>query len=134
MNFEVDIEDAAHLAGITSAREARNATLPDIPNPDFIATEGNTTIANPDYIPAQGSPTIPNPDHDPDEEGSLPTIPNPDYVEAEGETDIPNPDYVAGTPDLPETIADIGLTTDEEYVQFVMEKAAESYAKQYPAD
>jgi hypothetical protein len=76
MNFEVTIEDAASLAGITSAREARNATLPDIPNPD----------------------------------------------------------YVAGAPDLPETIADIGLTTDAEYVQFVMEKAAESYAKQYPAD
>ena len=132
MNFEVNIEDAAHLAGITSAREARNATLPDIPNPDFIATAGNTTIPNPDYIPAQGPPTIPNPDHEPGDEDSLPTIPNPDYVEAEGETDIPNPDYIAGTPDLPEMITDIGLTTNAEYVQFVMGKAAESYSKQYP--
>jgi len=134
MKYEVNIEDAAHLAGITSAREARNATLPEIPNPDFIATEGNATIKNSDYIPAQGSPIIPNPDHDPDDDGSSLTIPNPDYVEAEGETDLPNPDYIAGTPELPEMITDIGLTTNVEYVQFVMGKAAESYAKQYPAD
>lgn len=65
--FTVTIEEASHLAGITAAREARNASLP-------------ATIK--------------------DEAGE----------------DIPNPEILA---------------TDEEYVQFVMSKAAESYSKQY---
>lgn len=45
--FSVTIEDASHLAGITAAREARNASLPqtvkdgenDVPNPELIATD-----------------------------------------------------------------------------------------------
>lgn len=65
--FTVTITDEEHLAGITSAREAYNNTLP-------------ATIV--------------------DEEGN----------------EIPNPDL---------------LDTDDEYVQFVMSKAAESYANQY---
>ena len=67
--FTVEITDAAHLAGITSAREAYNASLPETVTDE----EGNET-ANPDI-----------------------------------------------------------LATDEEYVQFVMSKAAESYANQYAA-
>ena len=57
MTFTIEITDPSHLSGITSAREARNASLPD------------------------------------------------DSVDR--------------------------LNTDEEYVQFVMASAAESYSKQY---
>ena len=37
--------------------------------------------------------------------------------------------YNAETAERPEEL----IATDESYVQFVMEKAAESYSKQYPA-
>lgn len=48
--FTVTIDSPAHLAGITAARDARNASLPQtipdpndaeqqIPNPDLIATD-----------------------------------------------------------------------------------------------
>lgn len=67
--FSVTINDASHLAGITAAREARNASLPQ-------------TIADPN----------------------------------DAEQQIPNPDLIA---------------TDQDYVQFVMANAAESYKKQY---
>lgn len=62
MTFQVTIDDASKLAGITAAREAYNASLPE--------TEGQE---------------------------------QPDGY----------------------------LATDAEYVQFVMDNAAESYAKQY---
>lgn len=64
--FNVTINDASLLAGITAARTARNESLPQ-------------TIK-------------------------------------EGESDIPNPELIL---------------TDAAYVQWVMEKAAESYKKQY---
>jgi hypothetical protein len=70
MQFTIDIPDPAKLAGITFAREAYNAALPE------------------------------------------------EYVEVEGAR-------VAVTP-KPGTLA-----TDAEYVQFVMDKAAESYARQH---
>jgi len=46
-SFTITINDASKLAGITAAREARNASLPqtvkdgenDVPNPDLIATD-----------------------------------------------------------------------------------------------
>ncbi len=46
-SFTVTINNATHLAGITAAREARNASLPqtikdgenDVPNPDLISTD-----------------------------------------------------------------------------------------------
>jgi hypothetical protein len=64
MTFEIEITEAAHLAGITAARAAYNETL----------------------------------------------------VVAEGEAVEDHADYIA---------------TDAAYVQFVMERAAQSYANQY---
>lgn len=64
--FTITIEDESHLAGISAAREAYNAALPQ------------TIVVD--------------------------------------EEEVANPEL---------------LETDAEYVQFVMSKAAESYAKQY---
>jgi len=58
-------------------------------------------------------------------------IENPDYVPAVGEPTIPNPDYTEGTPDLPQTIPQEGFTEDKDYMKWVIEKAAESYAKEF---
>lgn len=71
-----------------------------VPNPDYIAEEGEPTMVNPDYVPAVGSELIVDPKwerpEDFDEiEGEYPTITNPDYVPAVGEPRIPNPNYVA---------------------------------------
>lgn len=74
--FQVTITDPAHLAGITAAREAFNASLQLAPAQGVEGEEG--------YVPAQELE-----DH---------------------------PDYKA---------------TDGDYVQFVMSRAAESYANQY---
>ena len=131
MKFEINIEEEEHLAGITSSREAHNESLPQMPNPDYIKPEGSPEMPNPDHVPAEGNPQIANPDYDPTDEDSEEFISNPDYVPAVGEQFIPNPDYVEGTPDLPISIDDPGIGTNEEYVQFVMSKAAESYAKQW---
>lgn len=77
MKFTVEITDPAKLAGITAAREAYNAALPE----QFEDVKGE-----------DGKPT------------------------GERKTVEPRP----GT-----------LETDADYVQFVMEHAAESYAKQF---
>ena len=36
-----------------------------------------------------------------------------------------------GTPDLPKMIDDEGFTEDKDYMKWVIEKAAESYAKEF---
>jgi len=76
MTFTITINDASHLAGITAARAAYNATLSLAP---ARGVEGE-----PGYVPAQALE-----DH---------------------------PDYIAD---------------NQAYVQFVMSRAAESYARQY---
>lgn len=88
MKFEVNITETRKLAGITAARAAYNAALP----------EQFTTVT---VKPAQA----------PDED-------NPDGVPAATEQRAITPK--PGT-----------LTSDGAYVQFVMDKAAESYANQY---
>lgn len=88
MKFTVEVTDPAHLAGITAAREAYNAALPD------------------EYEEVEVTPAVP-----PSEE-------NPEGVAAVTERRAIDP--------KPGTLA-----TDAEYVQFVMARAAESYAKQY---
>ena len=82
MRFYVDIEDADHIAGITKAREAYNAALPKISNPDYVEPDLREWIENPDYEPPQGDPLIENPDYVPAQEAvGEPQIVNPDYVE-----------------------------------------------------
>ena len=75
-------------------------------------------MENPDYIP-------------PVEEVGERMIPNPDYKEPVGEPTIPNPNYTEGTPDLPKQIKDEGFEDNKDYMKWVIEKAAESYAKEY---
>ena len=122
-----------------------------VENPDYEPPQGDPLIENPDYVPAQegvGEPQILNPDYDEEDEESEQMIDNPDYVEATeavgepmienpdyvapvGEALINNPDYTEGTPDLPKMIEDEGFTEDKDYMKWVIEKAAESYAKEF---
>jgi len=76
MTFTIEISDASHLAGITAARAAYNATLS--------LTAASGVEGEPSYVPSQALE-----DH---------------------------PEY---------------LGSDQAYVQFVMGKASESYARQY---
>lgn len=69
MTFTIEVTDPSHLAGITAAREAYNATLPEHRGEDGVVVD-------------------------------------------------PNPNLLA---------------TDQDYIQFVLGRAAESYAKQYGA-
>jgi len=122
-----------------------------INNPDYQPASGDEIIQNPDYVPAQeavGEATIENPAYDSEDDESEEsienpdyieaveaegeeTIPNPDYVEESGEPTMENPDYVEGTPDLPQMIEDEGFDEDKDYLKWVIEKAAESYAKEF---
>ena len=110
---------------------------PQIPNPDYDEEDEDSEefIDNPDYVPAveeSGTPMIDNPDYVPATEAvGEPMIENPDYVAPVGEALIDNPDYTEGTPDLPKMIDDEGFTEDKDYMKWVIEKAAESYAKEF---
>ena len=53
MRFYVDIEDEDYIAGIAKAREAYNAALPKISNPDYVEPDLREKIENPDYEPPQ---------------------------------------------------------------------------------
>ena len=80
MRFYVEIEDENHLAGITKAREAYNASLPWIDNPDYVEPYLLKEMVNPDYEEPIGDPLIENPDYEPaTEEFGEPLISNPDF-------------------------------------------------------
>ena len=110
---------------------------PQIPNPDYDEEDEDSEefIDNPDYVPASdavGDEMIDNPDYIAATEAvGEPMIENPDYVAPVGEPIIDNPDYTEGTPDLPTMIDDEGFTDNKDYMKWVIEKAVESYAKEY---
>ncbi len=109
MDFTVTLTDPVKLAAITAARVDRNKSLPD---------EMHTvTVANPEYVEID--------------------VDNPDYIDAEKTPDVPK--TIKGYPDVVSTIKKdvptgrkVGqIDSDAEYVQWVIESAAASWAVQH---